>query len=1117
MDPGDEMIMIQKVVGGRKSRLKSPRTRKRRTKEHELNIKCSHGLANSSSNPKIKGNGTKSMVGPVAGAVTRIKKVLKTEQVVTVYYTDTPVIKAGTCSLISLQAATEQAAGLAAMPQTIPAPMSTPASKITASTAYAGMNKDACQQGNSMIGEQLRGYQQPSLLFNVIPTAEGTRSLIGLQAATEQAAGLASMPQTIPAPMSTPASKITASMAYAGMNKDACQQGNSMIGEQLRGYQQTSLLFNVVPTAEGTRSLISLQAATEQAAGLAAMPQTIPAPMSTPASKITASTAYAGMNKDACQQGNSMIGEQLRGYQQPSLLFNVIPTAEGTRSLIGLQAATEQAAGLASMPQTIPAPMSTPASKITASMAYAGMNKDACQQGNSMIGEQLRGYQQTSLLFNVVPTAEGTRSLISLQAATEQAAGLAAMPQTIPAPMSTPASKITASTAYAGMNKDACQQGNSMIGEQLRGYQQPSLLFNVIPTAEGTRSLIGLQAATEQAAGLASMPQTIPAPMSTPASKITASMAYAGMNKDACQQGNSMIGEQLRGYQQTSLLFNVVPTAEGTRSLISLQAATEQAAGLAAMPQTIPAPMSTPASKITASTAYAGMNKDACQQGNSMIGEQLRGYQQPSLLFNVIPTAEGTRSLIGLQAATEQAAGLASMPQTIPAPMSTPASKITASMAYAGMNKDACQQGNSMIGEQLRGYQQTSLLFNVVPTAEGTRSLISLQAATEQAAGLAAMPQTIPAPMSTPASKITASTAYAGMNKDACQQGNSMIGEQLRGYQQPSLLFNVIPTAEGTRSLIGLQAATEQAAGLASMPQTIPAPMSTPASKITASMAYAGMNKDACQQGNSMIGEQLRGYQQTSLLFNVVPTAEDTDMNTSMMEQFPSASATPPSKLGPGVAKRKLFSSPHFSSSPRSNKLKMAALKAKVKRLEKKLQQVEEDRIWDQVGRRREPMATSSQLPTIVQKIYEAQVQIGKIHKHGYRWSDVMKDFSLSLFYHSPKGYNFMEKLFLLPSIKTLQSYQNKIDIQPGLMQPVLTTLKPLAAGPLSDRSENVCSLIIDEIAICQQLHYDSKSDMIKGFADDGIARYPMKIGNHCLMAMVKGIKKGWKQQCTQM
>ncbi|XP_069695481.1 uncharacterized protein [Periplaneta americana] len=58
------------------------------------------------------------------------------------------------------------------------------------------------------------------------------------------------------------------------------------------------------------------------------------------------------------------------------------------------------------------------------------------------------------------------------------------------------------------------------------------------------------------------------------------------------------------------------------------------------------------------------------------------------------------------------------------------------------------------------------------------------------------MPQTIPAPMSTPASKITASTAYAGMNKDACQQGNSMIGEQLRGYQQPSLLFNVVPTAE---------------------------------------------------------------------------------------------------------------------------------------------------------------------------------------------------------------------------------------------------------------------------------------------------------------------------------
>ncbi|KAJ4433344.1 hypothetical protein ANN_15603 [Periplaneta americana] len=54
MDPGDEMIMIQEVVNGRKSRTKekSPRTGKRKTKEHEPNIKCSHRLANSSSNPK---------------------------------------------------------------------------------------------------------------------------------------------------------------------------------------------------------------------------------------------------------------------------------------------------------------------------------------------------------------------------------------------------------------------------------------------------------------------------------------------------------------------------------------------------------------------------------------------------------------------------------------------------------------------------------------------------------------------------------------------------------------------------------------------------------------------------------------------------------------------------------------------------------------------------------------------------------------------------------------------------------------------------------------------------------------------------------------------------------
>ncbi|KAJ4448810.1 hypothetical protein ANN_00201 [Periplaneta americana] len=70
--------------------------------------------------------------------------------------------------------------------------------------------------------------------------------------------------------------------------------------------------------------------------------------------------------------------------------------------------------------------------------------------------------------------------------------------------------------------------------------------------------------------------------------------------------------------------------------------------------------------------------------------------------------------------------------------------------------------------KNLRTYARRAKIGSAAPV--GMPSLIGLQAANEQAAGLAAMPQTIPSPMGTAASNISAATTYAGTNKDACQQ-----------------------------------------------------------------------------------------------------------------------------------------------------------------------------------------------------------------------------------------------------------------------------------------------------------------------------------------------------------
>ena len=112
-----------------------------------------------------------------------------------------------------------------------------------------------------------------------------------------------------------------------------------------------------------------------------------------------------------------------------------------------------------------------------------------------------------------------------------------------------------------------------------------------------------------------------------------------------------------------------------------------------------------------------------------------------------------------------------------------------------------------------------------------------------------------------------------------------------------------------------------------------------------------------------------------------------------------------------------------------------------------------------------------------------------------------MKDFSLSLYYHGPRSYRFLKKVFNLPSIRTLRTYQSCLT----LSKPVFETLKTMTEGCMSDTSEKVCALIIDELSIRENLEYDKKSDMIIGLADNGEERLPLK-GNHCLMAMIKGL-----------
>ena len=62
--------------------------------------------------------------------------------------------------------------------------------------------------------------------------------------------------------------------------------------------------------------------------------------------------------------------------------------------------------------------------------------------------------------------------------------------------------------------------------------------------------------------------------------------------------------------------------------------------------------------------------------------------------------------------------------------------------------------------------------------------------------------------------------------------------------------------------------------------------------------------------------------------------------------------------------------------------------------------------------------------------------------KQGHRFSDVVKAFALTVFYYSPRAYNFLRTVFCLPSVSSLRDYNSSVDSSPGFCATVFDFLK---------------------------------------------------------------------------
>lgn len=94
--------------------------------------------------------------------------------------------------------------------------------------------------------------------------------------------------------------------------------------------------------------------------------------------------------------------------------------------------------------------------------------------------------------------------------------------------------------------------------------------------------------------------------------------------------------------------------------------------------------------------------------------------------------------------------------------------------------------------------------------------------------------------------------------------------------------------------------------------------------------------------------------------------------------------------------------------------------------------------------------------------------------KHVLRYTEKMKEFSLTLYFYSPKAYKFLrKKVFCLLNPSTLRSWISKFNCLPGFFNEVFMFLKTNVQT--KDFFKNV-NLTFDCMSIRKQLIYDQRT-----------------------------------------
>ena len=149
-------------------------------------------------------------------------------------------------------------------------------------------------------------------------------------------------------------------------------------------------------------------------------------------------------------------------------------------------------------------------------------------------------------------------------------------------------------------------------------------------------------------------------------------------------------------------------------------------------------------------------------------------------------------------------------------------------------------------------------------------------------------------------------------------------------------------------------------------------------------------------------------------------------------------------------------------------------------------------------------------LPSNLLDFMKKQAHLSNKKARGKRYDNNFKAWAHSLYHVSRKAYRLLQKLFNLPSKRTLTSIVSKFASNTGFNEKSLFVLKQrIEALPPSGK---FCALLMDEISLKSHLYYDAAKDSLVGLEDYGGEATSGLVATSALVLMVRGILLNWKQ-----